>query len=579
MSPRGWMSLIVPGILLVAGCSESTRDEVDEFEKEVIEYHDELRRESEFKVKQRMASLEAEQREFRNEIERRFVVRDSTSTEETPGKGSAKSQLFSELADQVPDHSAGRKDVQRMLTDQTEAIVREAAGGGLSLVSAAALGDVDTVKKLLRKGADPNQPEKRDTTPLLAAVVANHQDVVEALLGEGADIEKATANGVTPLFAAVLLNHEDLAMFLLDRGASPHAKNSAGATVLAIASQHNLQRVVDKIRLMSPEDSSPRSSSEVIGNAESDTKWDVQSDAVSEEPGDFVRFPAASLEMRQPMGFIPARQFEGFQNEASQASVMVSMLPGPFDESVSGFTPQNLKSRQMTLRKSHVLTHEGKSARLLNLTQTAFGTEFEKWILVFGDEHQTRILTATFPVAERDQFSDLLKATVLSARFENAASSDSAPHKVEDKESPLLFVTAAGRLKRVNNFSPGKAQMFTADGRMPVPSPKDPMFIIAPSLGIPPITHQRQYAEQRLRQTAETKNIRIQFTEQFTVDGLSGYESIAHGEDDDSGIAILIYQVMLFDKDGYILMQGLADRSSSADLEAFKEMARSLKRQ
>lgn len=259
--------------------------------------------------------------------------------------------------------------------------------------------------------------------------------------------------------------------------------------------------------------------------------------------------------------------------------MMISMLPGPFDESVSGFTPQNLKSRQMTLRESHALTHEGNSARLLNLTQTAFGTEFEKWNLVFGDEHETRILTASFPVAERDQLSGLLKGTVLSARFENTVSSDSAPHKVEEEENPLLSVTVAGRLKRVDNFTAGKAQMFTIDGRISVQSPKALMFVIAPSLGNPPITHKRQYAEQRLRQTAETKNIRIQSTAEFTVDGLSGYESIAHGEDNDSAVAILIYQVMLFDEDGYILMQGLADRSSAADLEAFKEMARSLKRQ
>jgi ankyrin repeat protein len=79
------------------------------------------------------------------------------------------------------------------------------AKGGLSpLLFAARQGNVESVKALLKAGADIDQISEGDhTSPLLMATVNGHFDLAMLLLERGADPTLASDAGATPLYAAI----------------------------------------------------------------------------------------------------------------------------------------------------------------------------------------------------------------------------------------------------------------------------------------------------------------------------------------------------------------------------------------
>lgn len=94
-----------------------------------------------------------------------------------------------------------------------------------------------------------------------------------------------------------------------------------------------------------------------------------------------------------------------------------------------------------------------------------------------------------------------------------------------------------------------------------------------------PVGDKRQFAVQRLFQTAHTTIRSVGSNNEITVDGLDGYEILADAEDADSGTPLKVYQVILDDDRSYILMQGLVGANVADEyLPEFETMARSLSR-
>ena len=224
----------------------------------------------------------------------------------------------------------------------------------------------------------------------------------------------------------------------------------------------------------------------------------------------------------------------------------------------------------MTLVSKKEIEIDGISGVLFGVTQNAYGTEFAKWIVIFGDRKETKMVTATFPKAHADKLSAQLKSVVLSARLD-----------ISEPPTPGadvgFTIAASDKLKLTRGL--GKSICYTKDGVIPLKSPEDPLFIAAPSLSNVPIQNKRQFSVQRLFQTAHTKISSVTATNAITIDGLDGYELVADAEDADSGTPLVVYQVILFDDGSYLLIQGLVGAKVSAEyLPEFKAMAHSLTR-
>ena len=71
------------------------------------------------------------------------------------------------------------------------------------LIYAARNGNLDLIKKSLRKGADVNYQDHRGETALICAARKNESEICQFLLGAGADITIANSRGNNALTAAV----------------------------------------------------------------------------------------------------------------------------------------------------------------------------------------------------------------------------------------------------------------------------------------------------------------------------------------------------------------------------------------
>ena len=93
-------------------------------------------------------------------------------------------------------------------------------------------GYADVVAILLEAGANPQELDYYDWTPLHWAAREGHANIVETLLEAGANPQKKNINGNTPLHLAARDGHADVVDILLEAGSNPQEKNNIGSTPL-----------------------------------------------------------------------------------------------------------------------------------------------------------------------------------------------------------------------------------------------------------------------------------------------------------------------------------------------------------
>jgi len=129
-----------------------------------------------------------------------------------------------------------------------------------ALVKAAGVGDLKTIRKLLRSGVSPNADSKGDegVSALSAASANGKVETVRFLLNHGADVNADDFWGGNALVGASLDGHVDVVKLLLSHGADPNMEDD-GVTALDYASHqlvhhetkapiHNYQVIVKLLR-------------------------------------------------------------------------------------------------------------------------------------------------------------------------------------------------------------------------------------------------------------------------------------------------------------------------------------------
>lgn len=129
---------------------------------------------------------------------------------------------------------------------------RAAEGRELDVCEAAALGNVDALRRLV--GADgPGSVAARSsdgfTALHLAAFFSGSTDAARVLLDAGADVDAEAAEGTDlhPLHSAAAVGHTEVVGLLLERGAAPDAVQVRGFTALHAAAANGDDAMVDRL--------------------------------------------------------------------------------------------------------------------------------------------------------------------------------------------------------------------------------------------------------------------------------------------------------------------------------------------
>jgi hypothetical protein len=112
------------------------------------------------------------------------------------------------------------------------------------LVDAAEVGDEQSIRRLLDKGADVNQTDWESWTPLFTAARYGHEDIVQLLLKHNAAVDLAENEGWTPLKTAARYGHEGIVQLLLKHNAAVDLADNKGWTPLLTAARYGHEGIV-----------------------------------------------------------------------------------------------------------------------------------------------------------------------------------------------------------------------------------------------------------------------------------------------------------------------------------------------
>ncbi len=122
----------------------------------------------------------------------------------------------------------------------------------VSLMEAAALGNLDAIRQHIKAGSDLNEKEpSRGSSPLITATAFGETEAARALIEAGADVNFKNNEGSTALHTAAFFCRTEIVKALLENGADKNARNNAGRTALdAVAGPFDdMKSIYDQFRM------------------------------------------------------------------------------------------------------------------------------------------------------------------------------------------------------------------------------------------------------------------------------------------------------------------------------------------
>lgn len=111
------------------------------------------------------------------------------------------------------------------------------------LLESASRGELDTLVKALKAGADPMSEDEEGRTALHWAADRGYLEAARTMIAAGTPVDCRDADGLTPLAYAITCDHVDIVMALIEAGADPRAQDDEGVTPLESASAEMRERI------------------------------------------------------------------------------------------------------------------------------------------------------------------------------------------------------------------------------------------------------------------------------------------------------------------------------------------------
>ena len=271
-----------------------------------------------------------------------------------------------------------------------------------------------------------------------------------------------------------------------------------------------------------------------------------------------IRVTGTGILLAPPPGFVASDRFPGFERADLQASIMVTEIPAPASEMMRGMTAPALATRGMTLISSTTQVLDGRPSLLLKVSQQAPGATVLKWMIVSGDVKTSVMIVGTFPREREPQIGEAMKDAVLSTRWNAAAAPPDHFEGLAFRISPINSLKIAGRMSNM--------LVLTETGKIAPQGAGAAVFVAGTSLAAVDLADLKGFATARARQTKQLNTLRVLEERPTTIGGETAYELIADGKDAATGRPVTLYQVVLPDRDGYVLMQGMVASPRASEL-------------
>lgn len=280
--------------------------------------------------------------------------------------------------------------------------------------------------------------------------------------------------------------------------------------------------------------------------------------------------PGTRVTLEPPAGFTPGERFMGFGRDEALASIIVTEMQAPFAGMEARMTAEAFAGQGMVLHGVDSLDVEGVPARLMSLTQDVDGAPFGKWVLMFGDDTVTTLVSATFPADSAASLGEPMRRAVLSARRGGQA---------RNPLEGLGFHVETGRLKIATRM--GNTIALTETGVLDTGEPSAPFLAIGSSVAEVDMRDVEAFARQRVMRIGSGIEItRITGGGHVTIGGQPAYQLFAEAEHrQDGGTPLQVYQVVVPEGSHYLLVQGFVGSEWANELiPEFMAIALTLRR-
>ena len=119
--------------------------------------------------------------------------------------------------------------------------------GITELMMAALEADIPKARQLIDEGADVNETDDSQSTPLMWAVHSGDVNIVKFFVSKGGNVRAKAYQGATALMNAITGKQEAIAVVLIDAGADPNGRGNSARNFLETAAESGMTDVVEAL--------------------------------------------------------------------------------------------------------------------------------------------------------------------------------------------------------------------------------------------------------------------------------------------------------------------------------------------